>query len=508
MIIKEYGQKLGLPKKTESICPDCKKKIEAEIFEKDGKVMIKKTCPEHGYYEDIYWSDVELYRKAEKFAWDGIGLENPQNDGVTCPEDCGLCRLHLSHTALGIVDLTNRCNLNCPICFANANTSGRVYEPSYEQIVDMMKLLRENKPVPCPAIQFSGGEPTLHPDFLKIVREAKNLGFSQIQVATNGLLLPKLAQGMVDSGMHVIYLQFDGINEENYIRARGKPLFSQKMKAIEACRNCNPNLQIVLVPTVVNGVNDGELGSILNFAIENRDVVRGVNYQPVSFCGRISTQERISQRFTTSDLALKLAEQTDFLEKDDFYPVPAVAPLSELISVMKNQPQLAFTVHPHCGISTYLFHGEDGAIVPITRFVDIEGLMETAKTLSEEIKPGSKKALLKSLKLLKFIDKKKAPKGINVTKLVSGFLSKGNKKSIGDIHYKSTFIGCMHFQDEYNYDFERVKRCAIHYPTPDGRIIPFCAYNAGPAYRDQVERKFSQEYKKQKTEAIEHSIQA
>ncbi len=468
------------------MCPVCKEVIDARIFEKDGKVMMGKECPEHGYYEDIYWSDVELFLKAEKFAYDGVGFQNKEGQ----PYSLDMTGPLLSHTALAIVDLTNRCNLKCPICFANANAVGYVYEPSFEQITGMMKLLRENRPVPCPAVQFSGGEPTIYPRFLDIVRKARELGFAQIQVATNGLTLPNMAQEMIDAGMHVVYLQFDGLKDRSYIEARGRSLFKEKIAAIEACRSCNPQLQVVLVPTVIRGINDDEVGDILKFAMQNRDVVRGVNYQPVSFCGRISTEERMDKRFTTSDIALELEKQTDFLSRDDFYPVPTAAPLSELLSVLTNDPKVAFTVHPHCGIATYLFHGDGGEIVPITRFLDIEGLIEKSLEIAQEVESKGRGGLLKALKLLRYIDKSKAPKGINVNRLLMSLVKKSDKKSLGDIHYRSTFIGCMHFQDEYNYDIERVKRCAIHYPTIDGRIIPFCAYNAGPAIREEIEKNY------------------
>jgi len=486
MIIKESSLNMSLPKTTKSLCPECKKVIDAKIFEKDGKVMMGKECPEHGYFEDVYWSDAELFIKAEKFAYDGVGFQNKEGQ----PYSLDITGPLLSHTALAIVDLTNRCNLKCPICFANANAAGYIYEPSFEQITGMMELLRENRPLPCPAVQFSGGEPTIHPRFLDVVRKARELGFAQIQVATNGLTMPKMAQGMVDAGMHIVYLQFDGLKDSSYIEARGRSLLKEKKDAIEACRNSSPQLQVVLVPTVVRGINDDEVGDILKFAIQNRDVVRGVNYQPVSFCGRISAEERSEKRFTTSDIALELEKQTDFLSKDDFYPVPAAAPLSELLSVMTNDPKVAFTVHPHCGLATYLFHGDDGEIVPITRFLDVEGLVEEAKELAREIEGMGKGGLLKALRLLKYIDKSKVPNGINVNKLLMSLMKKSDKKSLGDIHYRSTFIGCMHFQDGYNYDIERVKRCAIHYPTLDGRIIPFCAYNAGPTIREEVEKRY------------------
>jgi hypothetical protein len=487
MMIRESTLERGLPKSTKSLCPECKRVIEARIFEKDGRVMMSKECPEHGLFEDVYWSDVELFLKAERFAHDGVGFhdgEHPYGLDITGPL--------LSHTALAIVDLTNRCNLNCPICFANANAAGYIYEPDFEQITDMMKLLRENKPLPCPAIQFSGGEPTIYPRFLDVVKKARELGFAQIQVATNGLTLPKMAQGMVDAGMHVVYLQFDGLQDRSYIEARGRSLLKEKIEGIEACRGSSPQLQVVLVPIVVRGINDDEVGDLLKFAIENRDVVRGVNYQPVSFCGRISPEERSEKRFTTPDIALELEKQTDFLTREDFYPVPAVAPLSELFSVLTGEPKVAFTVHPHCGIATYIFHGDGGEKVPITRFLDVEGLIERAGEIAKEVEKSGRRRIgyLKALKLLSYIDKSKVPKGIDVNKLLISLVKKSDKRSLGDIHYRSTFIGAMHFQDGYNYDIERVKRCAIHYPTPDGRIVPFCAYNAGPEIRGEIESRF------------------
>ena len=160
MITIDSALKKGLPKDTKSLCPECKKVVPATIYESDGKVLMDKICPEHGKVTDIYWSDVELYLKAEKFAYDTTGVSNALiQDATSCPENCGLCNLHTSHTVLANLDLTNRCNMNCPICFANANQAGYVYEPTFEEVVKMLETLRAEKPVPCTAIQFSGGEP-------------------------------------------------------------------------------------------------------------------------------------------------------------------------------------------------------------------------------------------------------------------------------------------------------------------------------------------------------------
>lgn len=502
MIIKDSTLKKGLPKKTTTLCPECKKIIEADIFERDGKVMISKTCEEHGFYEDIYWSDVDMYHKAQTWAYDGIGVENPAlpvKDG--CPFDCGLCPDHTSHTSLANLDLTNRCNLKCPICFANANDAGYVYEPTFEEVVSMMETLRAEKPVPCAAIQFAGGEPTIYPRLFEVIAKAKELGFPQIQIATNGLKMayePDFTQKMMDAGMHTIYLQFDGLREENYIAARGKPLLKEKLAAIESCRNTKGgNMSIVLVPTIINGINDDQVGEIVKFAIENRDIVRSVNFQPVAFTGRIDQDERIKGRFTLPDLVDRMGAQTGITNKDDWFPVPVVTPISEFISVISGEPKVAFTPHPNCGLATYLFIDKDGNAIPITRFINVEGLMRELYELAKGSE-GKKMMLpvkMKAFGIIKkhFIDEK-APEGLNVTKflkLMEAVMSSDKKDSLAEFAWDMMMIGGMHFQDDYNYDIERVKRCVIHYVTPDNLIIPFCAYNGGPTYRTEVEKKHS-----------------
>ncbi len=515
MVIKESSLDEGLPKKTASMCPECKEVIPAKIEEEDGEVVMNKRCDEDGHFQSLIWSDVDLYLKAEKFAYDGIGVDNPKiEDATSCPDNCGLCNLHKSHTCLANIDLTNRCNMNCPICFANANTRGYVYEPSYEDIVDMLKTLRDEKPIPTTAVQFSGGEPTVHPDFFKVLKKASELGFSQIQVATNGIKLANdkdFAEMCKKAGLHTVYLQFDGLDEENYRQARGREMLDVKKKAIKNCRKVKGNpLSTVLVPTIVNTVNDDQVGEILDFAIKNRDVVRGINYQPVAFTGRIEREKREKQRYTLSDLSIDLEEQTGYLERDDFYPVPFVTPISKLISVIKNEPQVAFTSHPHCGTASYLVIGDDGEVKPITNFLDVEGLMDEMKKKADEWDTFLKKAAIKIGQKVKTEKKKEEslvknfkkyfgdylkgeelPGGLTISEILKSILTKGDKKSVGKFAWRTMFVGGMHFQDDYNYDIERVKRCTIHYATPDGRIIPFCAYNGGPTYREEVESKFS-----------------
>ena len=484
-------------KQTVSLCPVCKKRIRAEIYEENGEVRIKKECPEHGFFDDVYWSDAEMFKKAEKWAVDGDGVENPKFPVVEgCPYDCGLCDIHKTPTLLANIDITNRCNLRCPICFANANAAGYVYEPSYKEIVAMLRMLMENRPKPY-AVQFSGGEPTIHPDFFKIIKAASDLGFSQVQVATNGIKLTEegFAQKMLDAGMKTVYLQFDGTDEHVYEAARGRPLFEIKKKAVEACRNTKPTpLSTVLVPTIVKTINDDQIGKILKFAIENIDVIRGVNFQPVSFTGRIEDEDRKRQRFTIPDLAKKIEEETNgIISRNDWYSVPCVVPLFELAMALDHVERAEFTIHPHCGAATYIFVKDD-EIIPITRFIDVDGFLEDARRIAEEIKDSKfakVKGVAKSLKLLKYIDERKAPEGMKIKEIMREFLGKRDRGTLAKFHWKSLYLGAMHFQDSYNYDIERVMRCGIHYATPDGRIIPFCAYNGGPTYREEVERRFS-----------------
>ncbi|MDY6865899.1 MAG: radical SAM protein [Halobacteriota archaeon] len=492
--------KVGLPKITSSLCPICKEIISAEVFERDGSVWMRKECPKHGEIEDIYWSDVDLYLKVEKFAFDGEGVDNPNiPDAEVCPFDCGLCNLHLSHTALANVDLTNRCNLQCPICFANANVAGYVYEPSFDEVVDMLKVLRANEPVATVAVQFAGGEPTIYPRFFDAIKKASELGFPQVQVATNGIKIardPNFAQKMLDAGLHTVYLQFDGLSDDNYIQARGKPLLEIKMKAIENLRNTTPKpLSTVLVPTIVNGINDDQVGSITQFAVDNVDVVRSVTYQPVSFAGRISKEQRLKERFTLSDLVDRLVKQTGYLEKDDFYPVPCVAPISELAGLIDGKPKVTFSAHPHCGIATYLFV-EGDRVIPITRFVDVVGFLEDISEIISEVRSKElstakiPESMIRSLQ--RHFDKGKAPRDMDPLKFIQSLFMADGKSGLSEIHWKMILVSGMHFQDAFNYDIERVKRCLIHYATPDPkrRIVPFCAYNSGPVFREEIEAKY------------------
>ncbi len=247
------------------------------------------------------------------------------------------------------------------------------------------------------------------------------------------------------------------------------------------------------MPTLIRGVNDDQIGDIIRFASHNLDVVKGVNMQPVSFAGRINQEDREKWRFTIPDAFRCIEEQTDGeITSDDFYPVPCVVPISNFAEVKKGMPQVKFTMHPHCGAGTYVYV-ENGRYIPITRFIDVEGLFEYLSEVAEKYDHTTINKLHVTASIVshltQFIDAKKAPRSVDVKKLLINALTKGTEDVIKQFHRKTLFLGIMHFQDLYNIDLERVERCGIHYATPDGRVIPFCSYNS--LHRGEVERKFS-----------------
>lgn len=472
-------------KQTESICPECLQVLEAKIYEKDNKVYMKKTCPEHGSYTELYWSDYDQYQRVEKYRKIGEGLDNPRTKTVKgCPQDCGLCPEHHSHTGLGIIDVTNRCNLKCPVCFANAAAAGYVYEPTKQQIYDMLKNLRQNSPVPATALQFSGGEPTIREDLPELIRAAKDMGFRHVEVNTNGIRLAQsvdYCRTLDEAGVSTVYLQFDGLTSEVYKFTRGVDLLDKKMKALENCREAGLD-SIVLVVTLVKGVNDSQIGDIINFAKDNFDIVRCVNVQPVSLCGRLPEEEREKMRITIPDFMRLSEEQTNGkIKVDDFYPVPTVVPIAQAIGALKNKRYVEFTAHPHCGMATYLFV-EDGKIKSITRYGNVDKFIKTMEKVYEEIQKGhnrrAKVRLLGALRHVKF--------GL-LRKYILPVLKDGSYEALGELQRKSILLSSMHFMDPYNFDLERVQSCCIHYAVPDGRIIPFCTMNS--IHREKIEKQ-------------------
>lgn len=487
-----------LPYTTQSICPECFLSndevhvIDATLYEEDGKVMYKKTCEKHGEFVDVYWGDADMFMKAQGWWYKTVGLDNPRTETVKgCPEDCGQCPEHKSHTALALLDVTNRCNLRCPICFAVAAEGGTVYEPEPEQVLEMMRNLRSNLPVPAPAIQFAGGEPTVSKNLPQYITWAKQLGFKHVQIASNVIRIGKskqYLQELRDAGLSTIYMQFDGVTEGPYLAARGTNLLPLKKQAIQNAREVGME-SLVLVPTVVRGVNDDQLGGIIEYAVENADVVRCVNFQPVSITGRIDHEARNEMRITIPDCIHMIEEQTGGkIPATEWYPVPSMMPVGRALGLMKGGPELELSSHFACGMSTFIYIEDDGSYRPITDLLDVDKFLvlleEIANLFADEKRGASARAKAKLAAGVRHIKKK----GL-IKDLLSAFLNRGDYESLAKFMRRVIMIGMMHFQDPYNFDLERVQHCDINYSVPDGRIIPFCTMNT--IHRSRVEEKFS-----------------
>ncbi len=491
---------------TKSLCPECaleegfdRFKVDAVLYEEDGMVKMVKECPRHGITTDLYWGDYEMYKRARRYTDPGITLKNPfvkmKKDQIECPLDCGLCFKHGSHTALGNIVLTNRCDLSCWYCFFYAREGEPVYEPSLQQIRTMLRNLRDEKPIACNAIQFTGGEPTLREDIVEITRIAKEEGYEHIQFNTDGLVFsrnPRLVKDLEEAGVNVVYLSFDGVTQETNPKN-----YWEVPDALNNCREAG--LGVVLVPTIIRGNNDHELGDMIRFAASNIDIVRGLNFQPVSIVGRIPQERRERMRITIPDACRRIEEQTGGqIKMDDFYPVPCVCKVTNFVETIRERMKYRLSVHFACGAATYVFKdGEE--LVPLPRFIDVDGLFDYLDGLTREIRSSRFKAITKTksvAKLLwnlgKYIDDERKPRDLKLLSALKKALGGGSYDALRDFHHKSLFIGMMHFMDTYNYDVDRVERCEIHYAVPDGRIIPFCAFNVLPElYRDKIQREFS-----------------
>jgi len=477
--------------KIKSVCPSCYQQglieiIDAKIIEEKNKVWIIKNCKKHGSFKDIYFSDSKIYKKWMKYKVDGTNSPDVKTKILDSP---ALYDIHKSQTVLTNLLVTNRCDLRCSYCFMNAGSSRVVYEPSLEQIRQLMVQARNERPMGSKAIQITGGEPTIREDLFEIIRIAKEVGFSHVQVNTNGLKLADsvdYCKRLKEEKVNTIYMSFDGVTKKT------NPWIEQNKKAIANLREIN--LKLVLVPVLIGGKNIHETGKIVKFALDNMDIIRGVNFQPISFCGKITKikdERREKQRVDYIRMMEELEKEFNgAISREDFYPVPFVFPVSKIIELLRGETQVEFTAHPGCGGATYLFM-DKGEPLPVTRFIDVEGLLNYIDKESE-IKGPLKKIRIASSFLRnidKFVDYNKAPQGFNLKKLLKDAAIGGSYDSLRGFHYKSLFIGSMWFQDAFNLNIDRLQRCVIHYTTLEG-IVPFCSYN-GLGIGDKIREKHS-----------------
>jgi uncharacterized radical SAM superfamily Fe-S cluster-containing enzyme len=526
---------LGWPRQTDSLCPGCVKEardkilngeqdwqsllsekvgeIKADIIQRDGQVWMVKDCPIHGRYEDMMAVDVNFLAWIEKnFPGRDIRAHNDEK-----LHNHGSSTIKHGRGSVLTVDLTNRCNMMCDPCFMDANQVGFVHELTWEDIKEILDNALKIKPRRQMSVQFSGGEPTMSPYFLDAVRYARKCGFNSVQAATNGIEFAKskeFSQRAFEAGLRYAYLQFDGIgNDANSHRQVGN-LFEVKLRAIENMHEAG--IEIVLVTTLVNGVNNDQVGPIINFARENPKKIAFVSFQPVSFTGRdedITAERRLRQRYTLSHMAADVKKQTGITEPTrDWFPISLMGAFSDFADIVHGPGadwgNLSCGCHPNCGVGTALMiNKENKEWAPVPQFLevpqlvkDIQGITDAARgkwfsnlmlglALLKNYKPLKAPPSLALIDLLKKFDKSFALTG-EKTKVKYG--SAGPERTYEDALKRRSdpwnflFIAGMWFQDLFNYDFRRTEMCIIPYATQQGEIS-FCAYNTGVGWRKIIE---------------------
>lgn len=438
-----------------SLCPHCLERIPAIRVREGDSIFLVKTCPEHGEFKPLVWrGEPALETWARPKA--AVHAATPHTgEGRGCPFDCGICSEHRQQSCTVLIEVTSRCNLRCPFCFADSG-SGLEPDPSQEALAERFRnaLLKSG---PQNIVQLSGGEPTVRDDLPEIISLGRELGFPYLQLNTNGVRLagdPAYAVRLKEAGLFSVFLQFDGTNDRIYQTIRGRALLTEKLKAIQHCADAG--LGIVLVPTIVKGVNDGDLGAILGLALELAPAVRGVHFQPAAYFGRHLTPPPPEERLTLPDLMRAIQHQTDgLIQADQFIP-----PGCE---------------HPLCSFHGNFLRQPDGSLKPLSKQA-----VECCCGTDQENR-GTGKAVSY------VVNQWAAPKP------ASCCATKDSLDAFLENHRSNTFaISAMAFQDAWSLDLERVQECCIHVAAPDGRMVPFCLYNltssgGTPLYRGRSE---------------------
>ncbi|MBR5319249.1 MAG: radical SAM protein [Peptococcaceae bacterium] len=454
---------------TESICPVCLRRIAAQrVAETDG-IYMEKTCPEHGDFRVLLWRGSEqTYRNWERQKQQPAEHYCHTHVEKGCPYDCGFCEDHLQQICCVLLEVTQRCNLHCPVCFASAG--GPSVDPTLEAIGRWYdELMKAGGPF---NIQLSGGEPTMRNDLADIIRLGKEKGFTYFQLNTNGLRIAEeydYLQELVQAGLRNVFLQFDGLTEHPYEVLRGKPLLEKKKAAIENCRKAKVGL--TLVPTVAPGVNDNQVGDILNFALEHMPVVRGVHFQPVSYFGRCDLEQN-EQRITIPDMLHYMETQTGGIMKaSDFLGGGAE--------------------NSYCSFHGNFMRMPDGTIKSIKS--DTTGCCCTSSKQSREFvaKRWSAAPVLTTAQESSCCCGT-AESAVRESSCCNGTAcaesqentccSSTPQPSLFDVFLErmenyTLAVSGMLFQDAWNFDLERVKSCYLCEFSPQMKIVPFCAYN-------------------------------
>ena len=448
---------------TVSLCPTCVRTVQAKVIIRDDRVYLVKYCPDHGQQVELLEEDAEYH--LAKRQYDKPGNVTRSYTGVVkgCPFDCGTCPQHDQHACIGLIEVTNRCNLRCPLCYAGSSKGDFL---PIDRIGQMMDFFQESEGNEAEVLQISGGEPTLHPQILDILRAAKAKGIKYVMLNTNGLRIAedaaftKSLQEFADRGGFEVYLQFDGFKESTSETLRGRRgLLEVKERAIANLTKFR--IPVTLVMTVLDGVNDDEVGEVFVYAL-NQPCIRGINYQPAAFFGRVEvepdqTVRELPSRVTLSGVLHRLQQQTSgMLKVSDFVPLPC------------NVERVALT---------YLYRSSRGEFVPITRDVNFKKHLNLVNntfvfTVEDALKNAGRSidSVATTCACFDFLKDFRHMVPANFF-----FRSKERKKEYID---DNTFrISVSSFVDAYNFDLKSMQKECVHVITPDLRKIPFSAYN-------------------------------
>src|SRR5690242_14242203 len=534
-LLKSYQKSkppLGWPRETDSLCPRCipeiRQKIvdgeidykillnepvgeiKAKIIERDGKIMMVKECPKHGVFEDLMSIDPAFSKHLED-VFPGRDIRAHNDDKL---HNHGTSTITHGRGSVLTIDLTNRCNMMCDPCFMDANQVGFVHELSWEDIKTLLDNAISIKPRRQMSVQFSGGEPTLSPYFLDAVAYSRKVGYNSVQAATNGIEFAKskeFCKAAAEAGLRYAYLQFDGIgNAANSHRKVGNA-FDVKLQAIHNLHEAG--VDIVPVTTIVNGINNEQVGRIIQFALDNPKKINFLSFQPVSFTGRdeeISDERRTAQRYTLSHLAHDIRNQTGLGESTrDWFPISFMSTFSDWADLVHGPEhdwgQLSCGCHPNCGIGMALMiDKETKEAVPVTAFLNADRLAKDVAKVNDAARGKFLSVVGVALALLRNYDPRQSPKHFRIVDLLKKFdkcfgaTGRNYGKVTGDRtmadieqrradRWNFLFIAGMWFQDLFNYDFRRTEQCIIPYATQEGEIS-FCAYNTGVGWRNIIEK--------------------
>ncbi|MCK6683089.1 MAG: radical SAM protein, partial [Thermoanaerobaculia bacterium] len=457
-----------------------------------------KSCPKHGTFEDLMSNDAAFYRRLEQnfFGRDvRIGKDNLHDHGSSS--------IRYGRGAVLTVDLTNRCNMMCNPCFMDANQVGYVHELEWKDIKEILDNAASVKPRRQLSVQFSGGEPTISPHFIDAIRYSRDLGFFSVQCATNGIRFaqePEFARAASEAGLRLAYLQFDGVGNEHNEHRGVTNLYDVKERAINNLKAAG--IDVTLVITIVNTINNDQVGDIIRFAIRNIDKINALSFQPVSFTGRdeeIDDETRMRQRYTLSHLAADVKTQAAIGEPlRDWFPLSASGPFSDLRDLLGGLEaewgSLKCGCHPNCGIATMLLvNQKTGEAVPVTQILDADRLLRDLQVITDSARGKLWTVLQTVFAVGRNIRPGGVPKNLGVwetIKVMDGHTGKamGIAKA-GRHEWRVLLVAGMWFQDLFNYDFRRTEMCIIPYGTQLGEIS-FCAYNTGAGWRNIVEEMY------------------